>query len=124
MSAHTNWQSHLIMPVTMVMTNDQISWRGFRLLRRTCGRCMSRAAIFCLPKFFRTVQVQAPAAGIVRATHRTNLVYYDWEITAERLKLLPQLTQLALMVTHHQQLAANPPRASGSTASARRSAPP
>jgi len=35
---------------------------------------------------------------------QTNLVYYHWEITAERLKLLPQLTQLALMVTRHRQL--------------------
>ena len=37
---------------------------------------------------------------------RTNLVYYDWEITSERLQLLPQLTQLALMITRHKQLAA------------------
>jgi hypothetical protein len=36
---------------------------------------------------------------------RTNLVYYDWEITGERLQLLPQLTQLSLMVTRHKQLA-------------------
>ena len=35
---------------------------------------------------------------------QTNLVYYHWEITAERLKLLPQLSQLALMVTRHRQL--------------------
>jgi hypothetical protein len=28
LSAHTNWQSHFMMPVTMVMTNNQISWRG------------------------------------------------------------------------------------------------
>jgi len=35
---------------------------------------------------------------------RTNLVYYDWEISGERLKLLPQLAQLALMLTRHQQL--------------------
>ena len=38
--------------------------------------------------------------------NRTNLVYYDWEMTGERLKLLPQLTQLALMFTQHKQLAA------------------
>ncbi len=35
---------------------------------------------------------------------QSNLVYYHWEITAERLKLLPQLSQLALMVTRHRQL--------------------
>ena len=35
---------------------------------------------------------------------QSNLVYYHWEITAERLKLLPQLSQLVLMVTRHRQL--------------------
>jgi hypothetical protein len=33
-----------------------------------------------------------------------NLVYYHWEITSERLKELPELSQLLLMMTKHRQL--------------------
>jgi hypothetical protein len=33
-----------------------------------------------------------------------NLVYYHWEVTGERLKELPQLSQLVLLLTQHQQL--------------------
>jgi hypothetical protein len=35
---------------------------------------------------------------------RSNLVYYHWEITPERLNELPQMSQLALMLTRHRQL--------------------
>src|SRR6202034_3597914 len=33
-----------------------------------------------------------------------NLVYYHWEITAERFPALLQLSQLSLMLTEHRQL--------------------
>jgi len=34
----------------------------------------------------------------------TNLVYYHWEATGERLKELPQFAQLMLVVTRHNQV--------------------
>jgi hypothetical protein len=35
------------------------------------------------------------------------MVFYHWEITSSRLKALPQLTQLALMLTSDRQLDGN-----------------
>jgi len=36
--------------------------------------------------------------------NQPNLVFYHWEITAERLQVFPQLYQLALLVTEHREL--------------------
>jgi hypothetical protein len=44
---------------------------------------------------------------LLKQLNTPNLVYYHWEITAERLKSLPQLSQFILMVTQHKQLDAN-----------------
>jgi hypothetical protein len=105
MSAHTNWQSHLMMPVTMVMTNDQISWRGLPFIAPNLRALHEPAGDFLFAGVFPNSPKSKPLPPELFAQlDRTNLVYYDWEITGKRLKLLPQLTQLALMVTRHKQL--------------------
>jgi len=105
MSAHTNWQGHFMMPVTMVMTNDEISWRGLPFIAPNLQALHEPAGDVLLAGVFPNSPRSKPLPPeLLMQLGRTNLVYYDWEITAARLKLLPQLTQLALMVTHHQQL--------------------
>lgn len=47
---------------------------------------------------------KAPPPELAQALSQDNLVYYHWEITPDRLKNLPQITQLALMLTKHRQL--------------------
>ena len=47
--------------------------------------------------------------GLIQAVNRPNLVAYHWEFTGERLKELPQITQLALLLTRHRQLRRNSP---------------
>ncbi len=107
MSANTGWQSHLMMPVTMVMTNNQISWRGMPFIAPNLRALHEPAGDFLFAEVFPNSPKSRPLPPELFARlNRTNLVYYDWEITGERLKLLPQLTQLALMFTKHKQLAA------------------
>ena len=66
---------------------------------------MSRRVTFCWPEFFPNSPKTRPLPPeLFTLLARTNLVYYHWEITAERLEQLPQLTQLALMLTRHKQL--------------------
>jgi hypothetical protein len=60
------------------------------------------AGIF--PNGPRTKQPLPPE--LLAKLDRTNLVYFDWENTGERLSRLPQLTQLALMETRHKQFPA------------------
>src|SRR5205814_10243706 len=60
---------------------------------------------FLLGGFFpNTARGKPLPAELFDRLNTPQLVYYHWEITAERLKELPQLSQLLLMVTHHRQL--------------------
>jgi hypothetical protein len=107
MSANTGWQSHLMMPVTMAMTNNQISWRGMPFIAPNLRALHEPAGDFLFAEVFPNSPKSRPLPPeLFTQLNRTNLVYYDWEITGERLKVLPQLTQLALMFTRHKQLAA------------------
>ena len=105
LSVHTNWQSHFTMPVTMVMTNNQISWRGMPFIAPNVLALHEPAGDFLLVGFFPNGPKTKPLPPeLLTELGRSNLVYYDWEITGERLKQLPQLTQLGLMLTRHKQL--------------------
>jgi hypothetical protein len=105
MSANTNWQSHLLMPFNMAMTNDQISWRGMPFIAPNLRALHESNGDFLFAEVFPNTPRSKPLPPELFAQlSRTNLVYYDWEISGERLKLLPQLTQLALMFTRHKQL--------------------
>jgi hypothetical protein len=106
LSANTGWQSHLMMPVTMALTNNQISWRGMPFIAPNLRALHEPAGDFLFAEVFPNSPKSGPLPPELFAQlDRTNLVYYDWEITGQRLKLLPQLTQLALMFTKHKQLA-------------------
>ncbi len=50
-----------------------------------------------------------PSELIARVSNRTNLVVYDWELTGPRLAGWLYISQLALMLSHHQQLGETTP---------------
>jgi len=105
MSANTNWQSHFMMPLTMVMTNNQISWLGMPFIAPNMTALHEPAGDFLVAEVFPNGPKTKPLPPeLFMRLAQSNLVYYHWEITAERLKLLPQLSQLSLMVTRHRQL--------------------
>jgi hypothetical protein len=105
LSASTNWQSHFMMPLTMEMTNNQISWTGLPFVAPKLEALHEPSGDFLFAGVFPNNPKGKPLPPeLLTLLGQTNLVYYHWEITAERLKLLPQLTQLALMVTRHRQL--------------------
>jgi hypothetical protein len=107
LSANTAWQSHFMMPVTMVTTNNQFAWRGMPFIAPILRTVHEPAGDFLFAEVFPNSPKSKPLPPELFAQlNRTNLVYYDWEVTGERLKLLPHLTQLALMLTQHKQLAA------------------
>jgi hypothetical protein len=105
LSANTNWQSHFAVPVTMVMTNNQISWRGLPFVAPKLEARHEPDGDFLFAGVFPNTPKSKPLPPeLFTQLDRINLVYYDWEITRERLKLLPQLTQLSLIITRHKQL--------------------
>jgi hypothetical protein len=105
MSANIGWQSHLMLPLTMTRTNNQINWSGLPFVAPTLQAVREPAGDFLFAGVFPNAPRTKPLPPeLINQLAQPNLVYYDWEITAERLKLLPQLSQLALMVTRHKQL--------------------
>jgi hypothetical protein len=52
---------------------------------------------------------KAPPPELFESINKSNLVFYHWETTSARLKDLPQLTQLGLLLTHRRQLNPNSP---------------
>jgi hypothetical protein len=107
LSAHTNWQGHFTTPVTMGATNNQISWQGLPFVAPNLRALHEPSGDFLFAEVFPNGPPTRPLPPELFAQlGQSNLVYYHWEITGERLKLLPQLTQLALMITRHRQLEA------------------
>jgi hypothetical protein len=90
------------------MTNGQISWHGLPLIAPFVRTLHEPAGDFLFGGFFpNTPRSQALPPELFQQLGTPNLVYYHWEITAERLKELLQLTQLMLLMTWHKQLDAN-----------------
>ena len=105
MSANTNWQSHLMLTLTMEVTNNRISWLGLPFIVPSLEALHEPFGDFLVAGVFPNGPKTRPLPPeLFLRLAQSNLVYYHWEITANRLKQLPNLTQLALMVTRHRQL--------------------
>lgn len=107
MSASTNWQHHFITPFPMTVSSNQISWQ--------CGPFMIMPNVTALHEpsgdfLFAGVfpnggrkKLPLPPELFARLA-QPGLVYYHWEITAERLQELPQFSQLVFLLTNHRQV--------------------
>jgi hypothetical protein len=101
-------QNPFFSPLTTRMTNNQISWRGVPFVAPFVQALHEPAGDFLFGGFFPNApDPEPPPPELLAQLDRSNLVFYHWEITAPRLKNLPQLTQLILLLTRHEQLAAN-----------------
>jgi hypothetical protein len=104
-SAHTNWQNHFMMPLTMNVTSNRISWLGLPFIVPSLEALHEPFGDFLVAGVFPNGPKTRPLPPeLFLRLAPSNLVYYHWEITADRLKQLPNLTQLALMATQHRQL--------------------
>jgi len=103
-----NSTNPVFLPMTMERTNNEISWRGMPFIAPFVETVREPAGDFIFGGFFpNTPRPQPLPPGLLQQLSTPNLVYYHWEITAERLAELPQLSQLMLMMTRHKQLDAN-----------------
>ena len=94
-------------PLTLAMTNHEISFRGLPpVVTPFVQSVRGPAGDFLFGGFFPNAGRPTPLLPELMAHFTTpNLVYYHWEATAERLKVLPlQLSQLLLVFTRHEQI--------------------
>jgi hypothetical protein len=100
-------QNLFLAPLTTLMTNNEITWRGLPFASPFVQALHEPAGDFLFGGFFPNPPRSQPLPPELLAVfNHPNLVYYHWEITAERLQLQLQLLQLALLFTQHRQLEA------------------
>lgn len=92
-------------PFTLQLTNNQIFFQGFPFASPSIKATHEASGDFLVGGFFPNTPRSKPLPPELFTRLATpKLVFYHWEITAERLKELPQVAQLLLMLTRHQQL--------------------
>jgi hypothetical protein len=97
-------QNQFFMPLYMSMTNHEISWTGVPFAAPFVRALHSPAGDFLFAGLFPNLPRSKPLPPeLLTALASANLVYYHWEITAERLKLLLQPVQLAFVLSRHKQ---------------------
>jgi hypothetical protein len=105
LSANRNWESHLFMPFRMEITNNQIAWVNVPFITPNITTQHEKTGDFLLGALFPNSARSKPLPSELFGRLATpNLVFYHWEITAERLLELQNLCQLGLVLTHHKQL--------------------
>jgi len=105
LSAHTGWQDRFMTKLTMERTNNQLSWIGLPYIAPKLEALHEPSGDYLFASVFPNTPRGKPLPPeLLALLGESNLVYYHWEVTSERLKMLPHLTQLALMVTRHRQL--------------------
>jgi hypothetical protein len=107
LSNDPTWQSHLLSPTFQLnKTAYRLALLGAPFAAPEVRALNEPEGDFLFADVFPNLpRGKGPPAELAQALNQGGLVYYHWEVTSERLKALPQITQLALMLTNHRQLA-------------------
>ena len=105
LSAESGLQSLFSDPPRLTMTNNEISWDDMPFMMPNVRAAHGPMGDFLVGGFFpNPPKAPPPPPELLAPLSQPNLVYYHWEVTAERLKELPQLSQLLLVLTRHEQV--------------------
>lgn len=109
-AADTKWEKHLIAPFRLSRATNRIFLADVPFAAPEVRTLTEPSGDFLFADIFpNSVRGKAPPQALMDAIDHDNLVFYHWEITSQRLKELPELTQLALLLTRHRQLNPNLP---------------
>jgi hypothetical protein len=99
-----------LMPFTLEKQNDEVSIAGVPFASPFLRATRGPAGEFLLAGAFPNTPRGKPLPPeLSKRLLEPNLVFYHWEITAERMPQLLNLSQLALVLTSHRQLDGNSP---------------
>ena len=97
---HTNSQNPFLPSFTVTTNDNEISWHGFPFIVPTIQPVREPAGDFLLAGLFPNSPGQGSLPKeLLAQLDRTNLLFYDWEITFERLQEVRGLSQLLLSFT-------------------------
>ncbi|MFZ0828608.1 MAG: hypothetical protein WAO02_14405 [Verrucomicrobiia bacterium] len=104
-SLNTNLQSLDLGSFQLATNGAEIKWRGLPFVAPFLQAEREPSGEFLFGGFFPDSPASEPLpASLFAEVDRTNLAYYHWEVTAERLPQVLNLSQLALMFAGRQQL--------------------
>jgi len=100
-----NHQANTMMPFSLELTNNQLSVRGAPFIAPYVRAVKEPSGDFLFGGFFPNTPKPTPLPpDLFKQLATPGLVYYHWEITAERLPQVLNLTQLGLVLTQRRQL--------------------
>jgi hypothetical protein len=104
---HTNLQNPFLPSFTVTTNGKEIFWHGFPFIVPALQPVREPVGDFLLAGLFPN----SPGPGslpteLLAQLDRTNLIFYHWEITAERLPEVRSLSQLAFSIAGRPQLGA------------------
>lgn len=100
--------NELQFPLTLEQTNQQTTLIGLPFIAPYLQAINSSAGQFLLAGAFPNSPKSKPLPpDLFTRLGQKNIVFYHWEITAERVPTLLQLSQFTLMVSWHKQLEEN-----------------
>jgi len=103
--ADRNAHDGFIGAFTLDVTNDQITLMGAPFIAPFVKTVSEPGGQFLLAGGIPNAPKPKPMPSeLFQRLAMPNLVFYHWEFTAERLPLMLNLSQLALLLTRHQQL--------------------
>ncbi len=104
-----NARRAFITPLFLLQTNNEISVEGAPpFISPFVATLKDPAGQFLLAGLFTKPMRSKPfPPSLLGELAKTNLVFYHWELTSQRLPQLLQISQLGLMMTRHKQLNAN-----------------
>jgi hypothetical protein len=98
-------RGELMTPVRADMSGSDIVVNGVPFMSLRVQPLSDPTGRFLIGELFPNPSHGLPLPpGLLARLATPNLVYYHWEITADRVPQLLQITQLSLMVTQHKQL--------------------
>jgi hypothetical protein len=106
--AAENARDYFMSPITPELNTNQIGFIGMPFIAPYLKALNEPAGQFLFLETFPNTPHSKPLPPqLFQRLATPGLVFYHWEITAERMPQLLHLTQFGLMVTSHKQLDAN-----------------
>ena len=104
---HTNLQNPFLPSFTVTTNGNEIFWHGFPFIVPALQPVREPVGDFLLAGLFpNSPGPGSMPAELLAQLDRTNLIFYHWEITAERLPEVRSLSQLAFSIAGCPQLGA------------------
>ena len=102
---HTNSLNPFLPSFTVTTNDDRIAWRLLPFIAPAIQPVREPGGDFLLAGLFPNSPNSSPfPTDLLAQLDRTNLIFYHWEITAERLPEIRSLSQLAFLLTGRPQI--------------------